>query len=146
MERQTSADFLSHGCAGAQAFLIPIPATQSLSSRAESQGGRRSQICHQNSLLCSKYGFIRTQHFLPQANCSKVKELKRRSLGRLHLLPFIQAAKSDCQPVSLIHFCSLQRALSLFFGPCPSLHNIVPKQKTQKRNNTITDSTASYTK
>ena len=141
MERQTSADFLSHGCAGAQPFLIPIPATQSLSSRAESQGGRRSQICHPNSLLYStytRYGFVITQHFLAQTNCSKVKEWKLRPkprtfVGTFAFAPFHSSRKirlSASQPDPLLQSATC----SLFFRSLASLHNIVLKQKTHKWN------------
>ena len=138
MERQTSADFLSHGCAGAQPFLIPIPATQSLSSRAESQGGRRSQICHQNSLLYSTWIWFCYNAAFPRSD--KFKLFKSKGMETTSETTDVRWDVCICSLSFKPQNPTVSQSAWSTFAVCnvlplfsvPSLHNIVLEQITQK--------------
>ena len=144
MERQTSADFLSHGCAGARAhsrssFPFPPRSPYPRGQNRKVAGGPKFVI-QTVFFILHRYGFVITQHFLAQtnSNCSKVKEWKLRPkprtfVGTFAFAPFHSSRKirlSASQPDPLLQSATC----SLFFRSLASLHNIVLKQKTHKWN------------
>ena len=87
-------------------LLKPKPEFQS----AITMMGRRSeQIERQTNNLCGGFPFTWLLACVPHSH-------SRRAIPTPadRIAISIQAAKSDCQPVSLIHFCSLERASPVF--------------------------------